>query len=309
MFEEARLKLTAFYLTILMIVLVFFSLIVYQIATRELRRIEKQQVVRRPGVVFVIDKDLIDETRGRILFSLIVLNTTILFLSGVSGYFLAGKTLKPIAENLQDQKEFVSNASHQLRTPLASIKSEIEVFLRDPKVKLEDAKNLVKSNLEEIDKMTKLSNYLLRLDKLQQGRNSLNFEKINLKDIADEIAKREKIKLKSDIKETYIFGNKESIQELISILIDNAKKYSENKKDIVITVYKKSFSVSDKGVGISENDMPHIFERFYRGNSVGGRSGYGIGLSIAKHIVDLHKAKILVESKLGFGSTFKVIFS
>ena len=98
------------------------------------------------------------------------------------------------------------------------------------------------------------------------------------------------------------------MSELISILIDNAVKYGSN-KEISVSFKNKVLKVKDNGVGISEADLPHIFDRFYRGDKARGHDGYGLGLSIAKQIVDINGAKIKVESKLEKGTTFKVIFS
>lgn len=307
MFKEARVKLTAYYLAIIMAISMFFSLIIYQGATSELRRIENMQMLRRPGTVFFIDPDIVKETKYRIFITLLSLNAVILAVSGLAGYFLAGKTLEPIAKNLEEQKEFVSNASHELRTPLASLKSEIEVFLRDKRASLKDAKEVLESNLEDVNNMTRLSNYLLKLNKFQNGTTKTDFKKLNLADIVKKVVGKDKIKL--DLSDTFILGDEDSISELLVILIDNAKKYSKAKSQINVSVINKTLTVSDKGIGISESDLPHIFERFYRGNKARGKDGYGLGLSIAKQITNTHNAKIKVESKVGIGSTFKVIFS
>ena len=307
MFTKARTKLTLYYLGIIMTISLFFSFIIYQGATIELTRIENMQRIRRPNSAFLIDPDLITETKSRIFLSLLTLNAFILCVSGVSGYFLSGKTLKPISEMMEEQKEFISNASHELRTPLSSLKTEIEVALRDKELKLKTAKDLIKSNLEEVDKMTQLSNYLLELNKFQNRSGNLKFSKVNLADIVKETAGKNKVKF--NLEKVIINGDKDSLTELSRILIDNAIKYSDGKDVEIVTRKPGILEVKDKGIGISEKDLPHIFDRFYRGDKAMGKDGYGLGLSIAKQIVDQHSAKIKVESKLSKGSTFKVIFS
>ncbi len=307
MFTKARTKLTLYYLAIIMAISLFFSFIIYQGATIELTRIENMQKIRRPNSAFLIDPDLIAETKSRIFFSLLTLNAFILCVSGVSGYFLSGKTLKPISEMMEEQKEFISNASHELRTPLASLKTEIEVGLRDKELKLKTAKDLIRSNLEEVNKMTQLSNYLLELNKFQNRSGNLKFSKVNLADIVKETAGKNKVKF--NLEKVIINGDKDSLTELSRILIDNAIKYSDGKDVEIVTRKPGILEVKDKGIGISEKDLPHIFDRFYRGDKAMGKDGYGLGLSIAKQIVDQHSAKIKVESKLSKGSTFKVIFS
>ena len=307
MFTKARTKLTLYYLGIIMTISLFFSFIIYQGATIELTRIENMQKIRRPNSAFLIDPDLIAETKSRIFFSLLTLNIFILGVSGVSGYFLSGKTLKPISEMMEEQKEFISNASHELRTPLASLKTEIEVGLRDKELKLKTAIDLIRSNLEEVNNMTKLSNYLLELNKFQNSSGNLKFSKVNLADIVKEASGKNKVKF--NLEKVIINGDKDSLTELSRILIDNAIKYSDGKDVEIVTRKPGILEVKDKGIGISEKDLPHIFDRFYRGDKAMGKDGYGLGLSIAKQIADLHSARIKVESKLSKGSTFKVIFS
>ena len=289
-----------------MVISIFFSFIIYRGATFELNRIENMQRARRPNAQFIIDPEIIIESKARIFFSLVTLNSVILFVSGLSGFFLAGKTLDPIAKMMEEQKNFVSNASHELRTPLAALKSQIEVALRTKSISTKEAKEILKSNLEDVNNMVSLSNYLLKLNKFQLENNKLEFKKIELSKIINKVVKDKSIKL--DLDKSIVKVNEDSIYELISILIDNALKYGE-KKEVVVTLKNKVLKIKDNGIGISESDLPHIFDRFYRGDKARSHDGYGLGLSIAKQIADLNGAKIRVESKLDKGSTFKVIFS
>lgn len=308
MFHKARIKLTIYYLSVIMVISLFFSIIVYRSLTFELNRIENNQRIRRPNPVFVIDPEIIKEAKQRIFFSLLTLNVTILGVSGVSGYFLAGKTLDPISKMVDEQKEFISNASHELRTPLASIKAQIEVGLRDKKLSVKDSREILNSTLEDVNNMSNLANYLLKLNKFQTINNGENFKKIELsKVIKSVVGKNDQIKLVSE--KTFILGDADAITELFSIIINNAVKYGENKPIKVEIKKNKTVSITDNGIGISESDLPHIFDKFYRADKVRNKDGYGLGLSIAKQIVENHNAKIKVVSKLGKGSTFKVIFS
>lgn len=303
-FKNARTKLTLYYLAIIMLISLFFSAIIYQGVTFELSRIENRQRIMRPNPAFIIDPDIIRETKYRIFISLLALNGIILIGSGLSGYFLAGKTLSPIAKMMNEQKEFVSNASHELRTPLASLKSQIEVALRSKKISTKELKDLLKSNLDDVNNMTKLSNYLLKLNKQQNTK--VEFKKVNLAEIIKDVIGKRDVKI--DLVKTVINGDRDSLKELVSILVDNAIKYGDD-KEISISLKNKILKISDYGIGISETDLPHIFDRFFRGNKARNKDGYGLGLSIAKQIADNHNAKIKIESKLGIGTTFKVIFS
>jgi len=348
MFQEARIKLTTQYLAIIMLISLFFSLVIFLGINRELTRIEWTQELRRERTENFIpvfeefrknrerlglstpqfeirpeETIEISSVRARILSVLGIINLTILGISGVAGYYLAGKTLEPIAKMVNQQKDFVSNASHELRTPLTSLKSEIEVALRDNKVTLKEAKSLLKSNLEEVDKMHKLSNYLIKLNRYQGETSGLTFSQVNLKAVAEEasqkvsqIAKTKNIKIEKNLKNAKIKGNEDSLVELATILLDNAIKYSSAGKKVIISTKKEgrsaSLEVKDFGVGIEKQDIPHIFERFFRADTSRGKQkadGYGLGLSIAKSIAEIHNAKILVSSTPNKGSSFTVKFS
>ena len=329
MFTEARIKLTAWYLAIIMVISLSFSGVIYLGVNRELSRIANFQRVRIQGIArgyptpmevpFGPDTDAINEARVRIITTLGIINLSILILSGLGGYFLAGVTLEPISKMLEDQKNFVSNASHELRTPLTSLMTEIEVALRDKKMGLADSKKLLESNLEEVKKMNSLSNYLLQLNRFQDGGANLEIKKIDLKVVTEKviskiapIAKAKRIKLISNLDKSIVKGNEESVKELVTILLDNAIKYSLKNTSVNITVRTNgTLKISDQGVGVSSKDMPHIFDRFYRSESSRNKEksdGYGLGLSIAKSIVDLHGATIRVDSKLQKGTTFTVYF-
>src|SRR3989304_6174610 len=133
MFKSARLKLTAWYLAIIMLISVLFSLVIYQGATLELRRMERIQHFRQESSesfrrfsmpAFVLAPEVVEETKQRIRLALVTINLMILAASGAVGYFLAGRTLKPIQEMVDEQNRFITDASHELRTPLTSLRSE-----------------------------------------------------------------------------------------------------------------------------------------------------------------------------------------
>ncbi len=316
MFKEARIKLTSWYLAIIITISLSFSFLIYTNINRELVRIENFQRARIQRIVGGFDGifaqisqpdlDAIADARKRIIFILALVNSSILLLAGAGGYFLAGRTLDPIRKVVIGQKDFVSNASHELRTPLTTLKTEIEVALRDKNLSLADAKALIKSNLEEVEKIQRLANYLLKLNKYESSRK-MEMSKIDLKDVANEAIG--KLKVKKDIKSSFVTGNKDALVELVSILLDNAFKYSGPKHSVSVNVAKRVIEVSDKGIGIPEEDIPHIFERFYRAESSRSKKdvdGYGLGLPIAKEIADLHGATLEVDSEVGKGTTMRV---
>ena len=330
MFKSARIRLTGLYIIIVTFVGIIFSSIIYRDFVMELHknyaaaeyRLHNQITIsppRRAVVISLLAEDF-EKSKKIVFLRLLAINGFVISVSGIAAYFLAGKTLQPIELAVEDQKRFVSDASHELRTPLTSMKSEIEVALRDKKMTVKDNKKLLSSNLEEVDKMQKLTNYLLALNRYESGNFKLTKEKINIANLAEKIiknnqkkAEKRAIQLTSKLKEANIYANQTSIEELISILIDNAIKYTPPKGKIKVTVktLKRNtvIEIADNGIGIKASEIPYIFNRFYRADSARSKhttEGYGLGLSIAKSIVDLHHSQICVKSTPGIGTTFTV---
>ena len=177
MFENARIKLTAWYLGIIMLVSILFSVVIYTGINAELERIEHMQLrfqedleegIIPPSNIRIertlkADPAVIKAARARLLTILGLINLAILGISGGAGYFLAGRTLKPIREMVEEQKRFIADSSHELRAPLTSLRTEIEVALRNTKLNLSDAKKLLVSNLEEVLSLQLLSDNLQNL--------------------------------------------------------------------------------------------------------------------------------------------------
>lgn len=329
-FESARVKLTAWYLVIIMTISLSFSAFIYKSVDVELQRrfnaIEKKLTIEtpkgwkisRPVHDYFLEDLLL--TKKKVLFLLFYANGTIFVLSALAGYYLAGKTLVPIEKSMEEQKRFVADASHELRTPLTVLQTSIEVALRDKKLKLKDAKGVLAQNLKDVKSLTGLSNNLLTLSRLQQNGHSLTFIQINLKETINGVcskflplAKAKKITIRVIGSETKISANKESIEKLITILIDNAIKYTPEKGEVIVRIKRGkdnvTVSVRDSGIGIFKKDTLYIFERFYRADSSRCKTkvdGFGLGLAMAKRIVELHKGSIKVKSELGKGSTFTI---
>lgn len=328
MFTSARLKLTAWYLAIIMFISLSFSLFIYQILSMEIYRFARTQryrIDRRYDEILSpppFDIELINEAKHRLIMTLITINSSILAISGTVGYFLAGRTLDPIQQMVEEQNRFISDSSHELRTPLTALKSSLEVNLRDKKLTLVEAKKLMSENIEDVNHLQLLSDNLLKLTQYQSSNSSQIFEKITLDSIitsalakVQPLAKSKRQIIKYTKNNSLIFGDKNSLIELFVILLDNAIKYSHNKGNIIINIESKSkqllVSIQDNGVGISPADLPHIFDRFYRSDTSRAKtdiSGFGLGLSIAKKIVDNHHGTIKVASQLGHGSVFTVAF-
>jgi signal transduction histidine kinase len=330
MFNSARFKLTAWYLLIIMVISISFSAVIFRASSSEVERfdrIQRSRIVIRFGfpTVPIQDPSLVLETERRIIGSLVLINIGILAVSGITGYFLAGITLAPIKEMIDEQNRFISDASHEIGTPLTSLKTAFEVFLREKKPNLEEAKVLVKESVDEVNKLQALSTSLLQLAQSEIPNGDKKFEVVSIKDIAKEsikqvnpIAKQKGIIINEKIENGKLKGNKYSLIDLVVILLENAIKYSpENSKIEIISKTHKDhikITVTDKGIGIPKIDQPHIFDRFYRADLARSKKlsekkvgGYGLGLSIAKKIVDNHKGTISVKSELEKGSTFIIV--
>lgn len=331
MFHSARVKLTAWYLLIIMVISIFFSAAIYRALTFELDRFERVQRLRIENQLpegpppalrpFRLDPDLVEETKERLKIILTIIDVIILAGAAMAGYFLAGRTLRPIKEMVDDQSRFITDASHELRTPLTALKSEIEVNLRAKKLTLAQAQKLLKSNLEEVDKMEQLSNYLLALSRYQDGQGNPAFTSVNLQAVAEKawlkimpLAKAKKITIEKQLKDVQVKGNEISLVELAVILLDNAVKYSQPGGKIILTTKPKKkkaiLTVQDFGAGIKPSELPYIFDRFYRADSSRSKeraTGYGLGLAIAKNIAETHRGRIAVDSQPQRGSLFQLI--
>lgn len=330
-FDAATLRLTAWYLGVLMVIALIFSIALYQVSSRELVDSLRQQVgiISRRVEPFVRGKvvdlatfqeEAIRQAEGELRARLLLGNLIILITGGIASYWFARRTLTPIENAVESQGRFTADASHELRTPLTAMRTEIEVALRDKKLSLKDAKELLGSNLEEIGKLETLSESLLRLARYDEGRAATDFTKVPLEPLITKTVSRLQAKAKvhgvtlvTDIAALTIEGDAGSLRELLHILLENAIKYSPDGGKVRLTAAKEGgqavIAIKDQGIGIKASDVPHIFERFYRADNSRAKThidGYGLGLSIAKSIVDMHKGALTVSSTPGKGSTFTI---
>lgn len=245
---------------------------------------------------------------------LVYVNLLIFFGGGVLSYLLARRTLHQLEQAHDAQSRFASDASHELRTPLAAMKTELEVALRDQKLSSTDMRELLASNLEEVNKLTSLSKTLLQLSRLDH--TNLEMKPVDLGMIANEVVQRydknaNRIKLTLPSEPLVVKANPASIEELLTILVDNALKYSPEKSHIAAALKHEgrhaTFTISNKGAGIPSEQLQHVFERFYRVNESRNDGGSGLGLALAKEIIALHRGELSVSSKPNGKTTF--IFS
>ena len=331
MFHKASLRLASLYLAVIMLISLFFSINIYQLSVDELNHgFRNQDLSQEGGPIDLLPQNVrrqwlqdqayaYDEAKARTFDRLVITNIFIFVVGGAISYYLARRTLQPIEEAHAVQSRFTADASHELRTPIAAMQTEIEVTLMDPNLTLAKTKNVLNSNLEELGKLTALTEGLLKLAQLENTEieqtnvavktlldNSIQRveQAANLKSI--KIVRDEKAKLK-------ILGDQASLTEALVTLLENAVKYSPEKTEVRVVTAKDGnnavIQVVDQGMGIKSKDQKHIFERFYRADSARSKTtadGYGVGLAIAKNIVELHGGSIGVSSKPNQGSTFTV---
>ncbi len=324
-FHYARLKLTAWYLLIIMVVSITFSITFYVVCSFGIDRIVGSRYLLSAGgnpdrfVLPLSIRTELEDFKTGLCFAFVIINGFIFVFAGGVGYFLAGRTLQPIRDMLDEQNRFITDASHELKTPLTALRSEFEVAMLDgKKISHTSILALISSGFDEIVKLQQLTEQLMKLTRQQKRKNNIPHGDVSLLEIIEvalknviPIAKQKHIVIQQEIDDYILNGESSSLSKLFTILLDNAIKYSPDKRQIKIISQKSGHTiavmVSDQGIGINEKDVLHIFERFYRADTSRSKiSGYGLGLAIAKEIVESHKGTISVKSTLAQGTTFTV---
>jgi signal transduction histidine kinase len=215
------------------------------------------------------------------------------------------------------QKDFVSNASHEFRTPLTAIKGQVQVSLLKSR-STDEYQQLLRSLNDDIDNLIGLLNALQELAKANANAFPKTFAPVSILDIVIEIQNdfsksKPHYAIESEVVESdqatgsvYCYGDANLLKSVITNLIDNACKFSPDFKCRLLISFTPTsirLEVSDEGVGISEENLKHVFEPFFRGNDTRNVYGHGIGLSLVKKIVELHKGEISIRSVQGKGTT------
>jgi two-component system, OmpR family, sensor histidine kinase ResE len=216
--------------------------------------------------------------------------------------------------------DFIANVSHELRTPIAMLQGYSEAIIDDIASSEEEKKEIVKVIYDESLRMGRLVNELLDLARMEAGHITLNKEEVNIDQFIDKIirkfqglAKDKGIKLSSNKNDDtigFLMLDPDRIEQVLTNLIDNAIRHTNKQGSVMLNSISQEngilFEISDSGSGIPEEDLPFVFERFYKADKARtrGRSGTGLGLAIAKNIVDAHQGEISVHSKINEGTTF-----
>lgn len=332
MFESARLKLTFFYLAIILLLSITLSFGTRWLAQREFERSNAAQRGQLRGL-FMQGPDLfapsLDEIRGvqqtheaevqqKLNEYVLFINLGALVFGSIASYWFASRTLRPLEEAHEAQKRFTADASHELRTPLTTMRTENEVFLRQKGFNKTEAKELIKSNLEEVQRLEELSSNLLLLTQYEGAE--LTTGPLPIIDLiqgtSDALAKtypQLAKRLKVTLQDSTIEVHKDSTIQLLSIILDNALKYTPASSPIEIQGHLDDghyqLVIDDQGPGLNPADLPFIFDRLYRGDKARSKvPGYGLGLSLAKEIAKANKATLSADNNEAGGARFIVSF-
>jgi signal transduction histidine kinase len=307
----------AFALFILGTVGTFFNLLYHDISQAIVVGI---RAAAQNGDINALAPSIVAEIEGIKSFTLWALVGVITLATIFFGFVTARVTLAPARNALASQKQFIGNIAHELRTPLAVIKTNTEVALLDDKVS-EDMQETLQSNIEELDRISEIINNLLSLSALVKPER-IEFSAIDLSAIASEstqkfsqLAKRSEIQVTLRKSPAIVWGNPTALQQIVGNLLKNALTYTPRGGHVRITVEMAPHNtveliVQDSGIGIARKDLFRIFEPFYRADPsrTKGAGGTGLGLAIVSELIKMHHGKITIRSAVGRGTTVHVTF-
>ncbi|EPZ55868.1 sensor histidine kinase [Paraclostridium sordellii] len=294
------------------------GIVTYKYNAHSFRQIKINYNLYTIEIIKIVDTEemLLNQLKFVLIISIILASITVYFISK----FLTKKSLKPIEESWKNQELFVQDASHELRTPLTIIFSKIESIIKRPKNSVEEEMNNLVIVMKEVRRLSKLVSDLLKLTK-EDAIITINKSKTNIIDVIGDILiqyedicqlQSKNLKFNYDLKDQSIYTDKEKLKQILIILIDNAIKYTKEDDYIIVRLFEEGsnikIEVEDSGIGIKEEELPLIFNRFYRASShrESNKDGSGIGLSIAKILIGNLNGKIAVSSKYKKGSIFSI---
>jgi heavy metal sensor kinase len=229
------------------------------------------------------------------------------------------ETLSRLEHAVGEMRQFSAALAHELRTPLAALRGEIELALRTPGTS-DAQQRLWSSQIEEIDRLTRLIDQILTLARAEAGQIRLTFAPVDLGDLAaslveqlEPVAQARSISLTCEKSGSVVVdGDTGWLRRLLLNLLGNALKFTEEHGRVVVRISQQAdmarIDVEDSGIGLSIEDAPHVFERFFRADRARSSTteGAGLGLSLVRWIAEQHRGTVSVESRLGEGSTFTV---
>jgi two-component system, OmpR family, sensor histidine kinase CiaH len=323
MFQSATLRLTFWYVGILAVISVSFSAMLYQVLKIELQRDDRRQTLYLQNVPFPggraqlsealrFRQENLEETRQLLWWRLIYANAAIVLGGAGLCYWLAKETLGPIKRAHDAQRQFAADASHEFRTPLAVMKAEFSVLLRDRKSSAVELRQGLRSGLEEVARLEDLSSALLSLATTEQGgllRVPVALDEVVRGALRSIQERKPNQPIHQTVHPVEVLGDAALLRQVVMIILENSLTYAGEKADITLTLTREQrqavLNIADTGVGMDEHDVLRVTQRFYRVDSSRSklnRQGFGLGLAIADQIVSAHKGRMRVTSKKNHGT-------
>ncbi len=316
-FARARLRLAVLFAALVIVLVVVSSVFMYLTVRTDIRTAATKSY--GDGET---EQEFVTRSLGSLRWQLVVVDAVIVLVVGVGGLLYARSTLRPIRESVAAQKRFIADASHDLRTPLAIMKAEFEVALRRPDLP-EQARPVLASGLEEVDRMSGMVDDLLTLSRIDAHQEVLAREPLDLAALAREtvtelgsLAAAAGVTLLADADgEAPVVGDPGHVRRALRNVVRNAIEHSPPGAAIDIAVRPAGAGaeavVTDRGEGIPPEVLAHVFDRFYRGDPARSRerAGSGLGLAIARWALREMGGDLRVASEVGAGTRVTLILS
>ncbi len=313
-FFEARLRLASYYVVVIALLLAIFSTFLYFSYAKNVQNDIEGDFPDGQAQAVIVSK-----TTDRLQEQLIIVDAVVVLFVGGFGYWLAGKTLKPIQKALDSQKRFIADASHELRTPLTILKTDLEVALR-AETGTDEHSAILTSNLEEVERMRRIVEDLLMLSRIDNNQEILQFSKTDIASLMQKSVERMKkyaesrnvYVLVSAEEPVYVLGDPDKLQQALSNILKNAIDYSKDEGEVHFSLTRTdrqaNVVIEDNGIGISAEDLTHIFDRFYRADKSRShrQGGSGLGLSIVKWVIQKHRGNISIQSSPDKGTKLTI---
>ncbi len=325
-FRSARRRLTLLYLATIAAIVAVLSSALYELHFHDVEhldgRVRPPEVEGRP-IVHEAGPRLGEylEHLGR---SIIIADVITIVTCGGLGYLLAARTLRPIREAVEAEQRFFADAAHDLRTPLAVMRSEAEVALRGRPLDPAEARLVIASSLEEIRRMSTMVEQMLDLARRGRARDRRPHDRkpFDLAALAEATtarmalrARERGVRLATEAPaQVMIPGDASAVERAVYNVLENAITYTPGGGCVTVRVRREGgdavLEVADTGIGIPPDDLPHITEPFFRGDKArgGNEGGAGLGLTIVKATMDDHRGSIRAESGPGVGTTISLRF-
>lgn len=308
-FFLARIKLTVFYSLILAVMMTALSITVYRSALVNIT-LDLHNEFLNPDIA----RSALLKFNQDLEADIVIIDIIFVALMTTLSYVFAGEALRPLREAMEEQKRLTADVAHELRTPLSIMRADLEIAQDSDSMDKKEVNRLVQSNLEEVAQLSGLAGSLLVLMKEDAGVGSfepVDFRALMKKEASglEVLAAKKEIKTKTEENDpVFVMGNSESLGIMIRNVIKNAIQYTPSGGKVNVSVRKEGnkavLRVEDTGIGISDKNLPHVMDRFYKADKSRTQieEGAGLGLSIVDRIVRNHNGQIKINSVLEKGT-------